>query len=131
MCGHKIKNRYVALHSSEVSDVCYDLTQVLRQRAEMAETDRSQVEFSPHYILFVEEEELLKDELINKYIFDKEQKLGITTILMVEKYTDLPNSCECIIQNDEEYQGVFDLKSGRNNGIEIKFDVMNASALKK
>lgn len=125
------KNRYVALHSSEASDVCYDLTQVLRQRAEMAETDRSQIEFSPHYILFVEEEELLKDELINKYIFDKEQKLGITTILMVEKYTDLPNSCECIIQNDEEYQGVFDLKSGRNNGIEIKFDVMNASALKK
>lgn len=125
------KNRYVALNPSEASDVCYDLTQILRQRAEIVETHSSEIQFSPHYILFVEEESLLKDELINKYIFDKEQKLGFTTILMVEKYTDLPNSCECIIQNDEEYKGIFDLKSGRNNGIAIQFDVMNASALRK
>lgn len=121
------KNRYVSLCPSEASDVCYDLTQVLRQRAEIS----SEIQFSPHYVLFVEEESLLKEELIKKYIFDKEQKLGFTTVLMVEKYTDLPNACECIIQNDEEYTGIFDLKSGRNHGIEIQFDAMNANALKK
>lgn len=126
------KSRYVALDSTEVSDVCYDLMQVLRQRAEEAsEPGGRQPVYSPHYVLIVEDESLLKGELINTYIFDKEQKLGFTTILMAERYADLPNTCECIIQNDEEYRGVFNVKSGRNNGMPVQFDSMNARALQK
>lgn len=125
------KSRFTALEPAEASDVCYDLMEVLRQRAEMAGASRERTAFSPYYILFVEDESLLEGELINKYIFGKEQNLGITTLLMAEKYSDLPNSCECIIQNDEEYQGVFDVKSGRNNGTPIKFDQINVEILLK
>ncbi len=126
------KSRYVSLEPSQSGDVCYDLTQMLRQRAEeSASPGGEHVRFSPHYVLFVEDESLLDGEMINKYIYGKEQKLGITTILMAEKYSDLPNSCECIIQNDSEYQGIFNVKSGRNNGIPVKFDSMNAKALRK
>ncbi len=126
------KSRYVSLEPSQAGDVSYDLTQVLRQRAEeISAPGGEHIRFSPHYVLFVEDESLLEGEMINKYIYGKEQKLGITTILMAEKYSDLPNSCECIIQNDSEYQGIFNVKSGRNNGIKIKFDSMNAKALRK
>lgn len=126
------KSRYVALNPSEVSDVCYDLMQILRQRAEeAAESKNNQKRFSPHYILFVEDEELLKGELINKYIYGKDQNLGFTAVLMAERSEDLPNACECIIQNDEEYKGIFNVKNGRNNGVSIQFDGMNAGALRK
>lgn len=126
------KNRYVSLEPLQSGDVCYDLTQILRQRGEeLSLPGGDQMKFNPHYVLFVEDESLLKGELINKYIYDKEKKLGITTILMAEKYADLPNSCECIIQNDSEYQGIFNVKSGRNNGIPVKFDAMNVKALCK
>lgn len=126
------KCRYAALDSSEASDVCYDLMQVLRQRAEEAAGPGGEhIKFSPHYILFVEEESLLKGELINKYIYSKERNLGFTTVLMAERYADLPNACECVIQNDEEYKGIFYVKSGRNNGIPVQFDAMNVQALNK
>lgn len=125
------KSRFTALEPTEASDVCYDLMEVLRQRAEAAGSSRERTKFSPYYILFVEDESLLEGELINKYIFGKEQDLSITTLLMAEKYSDLPNSCECIIQNDEEYQGVFEVKSGRNNGTPVRFDNMNAEVLLK
>lgn len=126
------KSRYVALDPSEVSDVCYDLMQVLRQRAEEAAGPGGErIQFSPYYVLVVEEEALLKGELIHKYIFSKDQKLGFTTILMAERYADLPNACECIIQNDEEYKGIYNVKNGRNNGIFVQFDDMNAAGLRK
>lgn len=126
------KSRYVALDPSEISDVCYDLMQVFRQRAEEADgAGREQISFYPYYILIVEDEALLKGELINKYIFSKNQRLGFTTILMAERYTDLPNACECIIQNDEEYKGIYNVKNGRNNGIAVQFDAMNVGALQK
>jgi len=124
------KNRYVALEPSEVSDVSYDLMQVLRQRAEEAAGPESRhLQFSPYYILFVEDESLLEGELIHKYIYSKDQKLGFTTVLMAERCADLPNACECIIQNDEEYKGIFNVKSGRNSGLTVQFDDMNAEAL--
>lgn len=126
------KSRYVSLEASQAGDVCYDLTQVLRQRAEETSAPGGEhVKFNPHYVLFVEDESLLEGEMINKYIYGKEKKLGITTVLMAEKYSDLPNACECIIQNDSEYQGIFNVKSGRNNGTPVKFDSMNAKALRK
>ncbi len=126
------KSRYVSLDSFHASDVCYDLTQILRQRAEdEAIPGGEHIRFNPHYVLFVEDESLLAGELINKYIYSKDQKLGITTVLMAEKYSDLPNTCECIIQNDDEYQGIYNVKNGRNNGIYVKFDPMNAKALRK
>lgn len=126
------KSRYVALEISEVSDVCYDLMQVLRQRAEMAAGPGGDLSrFSPHYVLIVEDESLLKGELINKYLFGKSQRLGFTTILMAERYADLPNACECIIQNDEEYRGIYNVKNGRNNGVPVHFDLMNSGAMQK
>ncbi len=125
------KSRYVSLEASQASDVCFDLAQILRQRAEEASAPEKGINFNPHYVLFVEDESLLEGELINKYLYGKEYRLGITTILMAEKYADLPNACECIIQNDSEYQGIFNVKSGRNNGVPVKFDSMNAKALRK
>jgi len=126
------KNRYVALGSSEASDVCYDLMQVLRQRVEVAMAPGGDnVKFSPHYVLIVEDEHLLEGELINKYIFGQEKNIGLTTILMTESYADLPNTCECIIQHDAEFSGIYNVKNGRNNGTVVRFDNMNAAVLKK
>lgn len=126
------KSRYVALDAFEVSDVCYDLTQILRQRIEAAAISRAKEEiFSPHYILIVEDEKLLEGELLTKYIFDKNSRLGLTTILMTETCEKLPNACECIIQNDENYQGYFHTRTGKSEGISIDFDRMDSLTLKR
>lgn len=126
------KSRYVALDASEVSDVCYDLTQILRQRMESAAVSGTKEEsFAPYYVVIVEDEALLEGELLKKYIFEKNCRLGLTTILMTETCEKLPNACECIIQNDDSYQGCYDTRTGKNKGISIKFDRMDALTLKK
>ena len=61
------KSRYVALDASEVSDVCYDLTQILRQRMESAAVSGTKEEsFAPYYVVIVEDEALLEGERKNK-----------------------------------------------------------------
>lgn len=126
------KSRYTAFGGEEASDVCYDLAQIMRQRAEEAGQSAGRtVEYSPHYILIVEDMSLIEGELLSKYIFDKENNLGITTILMVEKYSDLPNACECVIENDDEYKGIYYVSRGKNEGTPISFDSVEMYQLDK
>lgn len=124
------KTRYIADDPVSAADVFYELTQVLRQRAEHEESAlKASGVPKPWYILFVTSPEILEGELIARYLLEPDRACGITTFLLVERYEDLPNSCEYIIQNDEEYRGVYSVRDDVSDRLGIAFDRVEPQAL--
>lgn len=122
------RTRYVAKNKSEASDVLYELTKVLRTRQEESDnylTSKNEKMRKPYYIIFVANPELLEGELITKYIFDPKTAYGMTTLLMETDYYKLPNACKQLIQNDQQFQGVYAVDAGEDEKIAINFDTIS------
>lgn len=114
--------RFVAGNKNDAREVCYEITRVLRDRVENKEgvNERNNV-MNPHYIIFIDNNELLEDEILSKYIYDPMLSCGITAVIMVESYDDLPNECEYIIENTHSYTGIYNVQN-IDNRVDIKFD---------
>ena len=69
------KIRYMATNRAERGDVFYALTQILRNRNEEDERNRS---IKPRIILFVSDPTLLDGEAIAHYVFDRGTDLGLS-----------------------------------------------------
>lgn len=125
------KTRFVASNKNDASEVFYEITKVLRMRAEERNGLQNKKEIpKPYYILFLENMEFLEDELISKYIYDTEENCGITTILMVSSYEELPNVCEYIIENTPGgYTGMYGVTDGEEDRIAIRFDALSSIQL--
>lgn len=121
------KTRFVAGNKNDASEVFYEITKVLRMRAEEQSSIGSKKNKypKPYYILFLEDPELLEGELISKYIFDVENNMGITTIMMVEEYEELPNACEFIIENTRDFKGTYGVADGMDERVKIDFDMIS------
>ncbi|SHH41222.1 type VII secretion protein EssC, C-terminal domain-containing protein [Butyrivibrio fibrisolvens DSM 3071] len=117
------KRRYIAFEQEEISDVCYDLTSVFREYSKNPEKDH------PHYVVIVEDQSLLEGELITKYLFDHENAPFVTTLLMAEDVADLPNACNLVIENDNDFKGMYYIREGKSNGCEIEFDSISPEIL--
>ena len=113
------KIRYMATNRAERGDVFYALTQILRNRNEEEAAARS---LKPRIVLFVSDPTLLDGEAIAHYVFDRGADLGLSTVLLVGKPQDLPNECECVIECDSRFQGIYNTRSGMAYGTAIKFD---------
>lgn len=122
------KIRYVAFNKLDVSDVCYELAQIFRNRAENEKNDNDSI-VRPHYVVFVEDMELLEGELLYKYLMEPKKEYGLTTVLMTEKYQDLPNMCEDIIQNDGVINAVYNVTESSACKQEITYDSVNVVSL--
>lgn len=124
------KTRFIAKDKSEASDVLYEITRVMRMRAEASESYRRKEKFfRPYYILFVADQELLEGELISKYIFETNEEYGLTTIILAENYEQLPNTCEYLIQNDSSFQGTYSIGAATSEKVAIRFDSIDSDAL--
>ena len=124
------KIRYVASDKNSASDIFYELTKVLRMRRERQKSSEKKGELCrPHYILFVEKQEYLDGELLANYIYGQDADLGFTVVLLAEQCEDLPNSCECIIQNDGQFSGRYDVRTGKRTL--IIFDEVSIRELEK
>ena len=123
------KIRYIATNHSEMGDVFHALIQILRMRSE-DERKEDRV-YRPRFVLFVADPRLLDGEAISHYIFDRENDLGLSTVLLAELPEELPNECERIIRWDNEYQGVYDTREGMKNGVRLSFDTTDNEALCK
>lgn len=99
--------RYFAVGKTEASDVFYELCNILRGRVRGPESSESRRQAPhPHYVLFVEDAALLEGEMITKYLYSRDEALGITTVLLAERAEDLPNACESIIENTTHFAGL-------------------------
>lgn len=126
------RSRYVAKNRMEAGDVLYEITKVLRARAENRPSISSRKEKLPlpQYILFISNPELLEGELITKYIID-ENNQDITTVFLTDNYENLPNECGYIIQNDEKFQGMYDVGSSMEDREAIVFDSISNVQMEK
>ncbi len=122
------KTRFVASNKSEASDVLFELTSVLRMRAE-DEQQKKVLLPKPYYILIVSDMELLEDELITKYVFECDPCYGLTTLILSESREQLPNECEYLIEKDSEFCGIYNLTQEEN--LPVKFDDINSNQAEK
>lgn len=117
------KTRFIAGNKSDAGDVLYEVGKVMRMRAEEeAGYTTTQVIPHPYYILFVEDLSILEGELITKYIYEKDEDYGITTLFLTDSYEELPNECEYVIENTNYFHGMYDIAEGIDEKIEIAFD---------
>lgn len=117
--------RYIASNKEEASNVFYELNKVIRQRVEdknSFENSRKKGILKPYYVLIVAAPEFLEGELISQYLLDPDFCYGLSTIYMTEKYEQLPNNCEFIIENDEEYHGVYNVSDDLEERVSVRFD---------
>ena len=122
------KIRYMATNRSERGDVFYALTQILRNRDE---EKAQKLSLKPRIILFVSDPVLLDGEAIAHYVFDRNEDLGLSTVLLAGKPEELPNECECVVECDSQFRGLYDTRSGRANGTQVNFDQVSQERLWK
>lgn len=94
--NHEI--RFVASNDREKSDVFYELTKILRERAER-EGQGSPSPALPHFVIFLASSDLIDNELISKYLLDPQPKYGVSTVILATSVTELPNDCKYVISN--------------------------------
>lgn len=120
--------RYFASNSQEISDILYELSNVLRDRKDKAESKLHNT-VKPHYLLFLYDVSMLEGELITKYIFDGND-YGFTTFVITDYYSNLPNECEHIISNDSNFKGYYSAFNSFKPQ-QIRFDSVNTASLKR
>lgn len=122
------RSRYVADHISDASDVLYEIAKVLRMRAE-GEDSRETV-FKPHYIIFIEDPTVLEGEPIAAFLLDARQ-LGVSVVLLADRYEDLPNVCEYIVENTPHFQGLYEVTDPVEDRQKIRFDTLHPGELER
>lgn len=123
------KTRFIARNKIEAGDVLYEITRILRRRAEQENSRNNNSGDGPRYILFVAARELLEDELISNYIYGQEKNYGLTTVFLADSYEELPNSCKYIIQNDGDFQGAYHIDDDVEERVRINFDKISDTQL--
>lgn len=123
------KTRFVAASKEEASEVFYELTKVFRTRMEESNGfDKKKVP-KPYYIIFISDASMLEGELFSKYIYEQKEEFGLTTILLSERYEDLPNKCEYVIENTESFQGMYDVAVSESKRQKIVMDTLDDESL--
>ncbi len=127
------KTRYCAKDAEQASDVFYEMTKIFRTRLEEEKeiTIGSPQLPKPYYILFVSDMHMLEGELIARYIFEKNAAAGLTTCILSERYEDLPNACDFIIENTARFQGMYDAVAGEEKRQHIQFDQIDGFYLER
>lgn len=103
------KLRMSACQATDVKEILYYLTSMLRQRAEVVNGyDENAKNILPHYVIFITDPDLIDGDGISKYLYDL-QDYGITCVLLYGEMDKLPNQCKAICQNDESHTGFYHL----------------------
>ena len=123
------KTRFVAGNKNEASDVLYELTNALRIRMENEDPLHKGMIPKPYYLLFVASPDLLDGELISSYIFKGDENIGLSTVMLVENYEDLPNTCNYVIEKDSEFQGMYAVTDNLEERIAIQYDSITEKQL--
>ena len=122
--------RYVASSKADAGDVFYEIVKILRKRSE-EQDGRGEVLYKPHFVMFISDMSMAENELISKYIFDKHANYGLSVVVLADSFEHLPNACEYIIQNDENFQGISNISSETDQRIPVQFDHVDDAALEQ
>lgn len=117
--------RYFANLPQENREILYHLSRIFRNRVE--EQNNKKQNPLPHYVIFLDNMSVLENEPAAKYILNPKSEYGLTTILLSQNYENLPNSCEYIIQNNNEFCGVYSVTDTLEKRQKIAFDNITIS----
>lgn len=116
------RSRYTADNPVDASSVFFELTDVVRRRAEETQ-QRNGSKSLPHIVLFLIEPDYLEGELLEKYAMNPKPEYGLTTILFVSAYEQLPNSCNFIVSLTDGFEGYYTNAAGEESlPVHIHFD---------
>ncbi|MBS6395731.1 MAG: type VII secretion protein EssC [Clostridiales bacterium] len=101
------RTRLIAGDKAEVGEICYELARILQMRTENGSLSEKKKYPLPHYMIFVDDRELLQGELLERLICSPRPEYGVTTVLLTERYEELPNRCEAVLQNDGQISNYF------------------------
>lgn len=122
------KTRLIACDKSEVGDICFEVANVIRRRTE----EQNPVEYPlPHFVFFIEDMEILQGELLERFIYEPKPEYGITSVILAERYEDLPNSCENIIQNDGSEAVMFHVVKEEARSRNLIFELVSKEELEQ
>ena len=96
--------RYIAFDQKRRHIVCELISDIVRQRGNQGEEhsfnkDKPKL---PHYIILVENRELLLKEGIYDRLISNDPSLGITTVFMADSVYNLPQTCQYLIDLTNE-----------------------------
>ena len=74
---------------------------------------------------------LIEDELIAKYVFDSDEEIGLSTIMLASNSHQLPNACEYIVENDGIFQGIYNVSAQKEDRTKVQFDMVDTGKLEK
>lgn len=121
--------RYVALKDTEISGVCYQLTQIFRSRFDEAQNTTARNNVLPvQYVVLVESCDLLESEPIAKYLYEHPETIGVSTILLARSFEDLPNSCDFIVESSRRFSGMYSMAPNGEPPQTINFDYVSSRA---
>ncbi len=123
--------RYVASNREEANDVFYELGNILRARSENRDQHKKSGITKPYFILFLSEQSMIEGSLFSKYIFDENDNFGLTTVILAERYEDLPNGCEFIIENSQTFKGYYETAAGTGPDKAVAFDAVDRFSLER
>lgn len=123
--------RFIASTPNEYNDVLYALGQVLRTRSEQAQSSATKKKRSmPHYVVIAEDPALLDEQPICKFLYEAEPgALGVSTILMADRYTALPSDCRLVVTDDKGFSGMYGVGEEDNFRTPIAFDALSAEQI--
>jgi S-DNA-T family DNA segregation ATPase FtsK/SpoIIIE len=116
--------RYAGDSEDSIGDVLLAFRDILSAREQyLGDRDGQKRKISnPWYVIISTDTRLLGENSIIPYLYEKERNCGTTTILCSEKQSDLPNSCDFIIKNENDYSGMFSVKDALQDRQKIVFD---------
>ncbi len=123
--------RFCASTQAEITEICFELSEVIRVRAELAEHPSEEGLPLPYYIIFLENLELLQNEGIVKHLLDPLPCYGISTVILAHSRELLPNVCEDVIEGRGGKGLIYNLGAGIVSGTEVTFDTVTAQAAEK
>jgi len=123
------KTRYVASSKSEASDICYEIAKIFRKREEEQGGIVKDKLPHPFFIFFISNLSLIENELISKYILEPKEEYGISVVVLSDFYENLPNNCSYIIENTDDFKGMYDVRVGNDSRQEVEFDKIDPAFL--
>lgn len=114
--------RMMACDSAGTGEVMYALSAALRQRLPDREEDAPAERPLPHYVVLIEDPELVQGEPLMKYLGAPTPEMGVTTLLLYEKVDRLPNNCTPIVENGRDFAGFYSLDSAFEGTGGVVFD---------
>lgn len=87
--------RYYSASYSEAEDISYEMTKVLRMRASSEQTGTT-----PHYVIVLTDVGILENSLLSSYLLNPREKYAVTTLILSDAYSRLPNTCSYAVETN-------------------------------